>query len=93
MALFAKDPHAVLDYSVDWTDALAEGETMTVSEWRIEPEEDGGPVVAGESGAGAVRTATLSGGVAGHRYRLSNRITTSAGRSDERSLTIRIVQR
>ena len=37
--------------------------------------------------------ATLAGGVAGHVYRISNRVTMSDGQVDERSMTLRVEER
>jgi hypothetical protein len=87
-----KDPAAELDYGFDWaTDGwLATGETVTTSTWTV-----AAGLVQAASGisAGKVTTVWLSGGVAGTDYTVTNRIVTSGGRTDERSLTIRVRQR
>lgn len=88
MAVLIKDPEAILDYSIDWAAAyLVEGETVTASAWTVWPEGD--IVVTGDSHASGAATAAISGGVAGNVYRLTNRISTSFGRTDDRSIIIR----
>ncbi len=93
MRLFLKDPAALVDYEIEWGDWLADGETLTDSSWMVEPVEAGGLAITMQAGIGTARRASVSGGVRGHLYRLTNRITTSAGRTDERSLAIRITER
>ena len=84
-----KDPSAVLDYVFDWTEWLATGETITdhtitadtgitVDSWT----EDDGKV-----------TVWLSGGTAGINYKVACLITTSAGRTDERTIWIKVTDR
>jgi len=36
MTRFLKDPDAVLDYGFDWSDWLADGETISTSTWTVE---------------------------------------------------------
>ncbi len=94
MSFHLKDPAAVLDYSIDWgAQYLAEGELLATSEWSVEPVEPGGVSVAASSFEPWTATVSAQGGIAGHVYRLANRITTLAGRTDERSLTLRVEAR
>ena len=87
MDLFLKDPDASLDYSVDWGNGyLQSGETLATSIWTIFPA-DMNEVISGNTPT--IATITVSGGIAGRIYQLTNRITTSDGRTDERSITIR----
>ena len=73
--------------------AYLQGQTITGSVWSVAPQETGGVRVTGELG-GATRTAaTLAGGVPGKVYRVANRVTLSDGRTDERSVTLRVEQR
>ena len=93
MADYIKDPDAVLDYGVDWSPWLETGETISTSEWTASPD---GLTVMDEPAPGMSGTSTLvwlSGGVAGRTYRVTNRITTTAGRIDERSIEIRVRER
>ena len=83
MGIFLKDPAASLDYSVDWAAGYLDGQTITTSGWSVQPSETGGISLA----------ATLAGGIPGHVYRISNFVTLSDARSDERQLTVRVEQR
>lgn len=85
-----KDPSAVLDYAIDWSDWLQVGETIASSTWTITPS---GLVQNTESETTQVATVWLSGGTDGTQYTVTNHITTSSARTDERSLTITVRQR
>lgn len=91
MTVHAKDPQAVLDYSIDWSVYLAADEALIASSWHVVPE--GELTLSAMAYDSSSTTVTASGGVAGHVYRVTNRITTSLGRSDDRSITIRAVER
>lgn len=91
MTLYAKDPQAVLDYGIDWSVYLATEEALIASTWHVAPEGELTLSAAAHDASGT--TVTAAGGVAGHVYRLTNRIQTSLGRSDDRSITIRAVER
>lgn len=93
MSFYLKDPQARVDYSIDWGPRYLDGQTITASQWTVTPDEDGG-VAVDMSSHDLTRTAvTLTGGVPGHVYRVGNRVTLSDGRSDERSLTLRVEER
>lgn len=93
MTIFLKDPQAGIDYAVDWGQGYLQGQAITGSAWSVTPDEPGGVQVTGELG-NATRTAvTLAGGEPGKVYRVANRVTLSDGRTDERSVTLRIEQR
>lgn len=93
MAIFLKDPAAVVDYAVDWQSAYLAGQTISQSDWSVVPEEPGGIAIAVVATAAGRSVATLVGGQRGHSYRLTNRVTLSDGRSDERSLDVRVEDR
>ena len=93
MAIFLKDPAAVIDYAVDWQSAYLAGQTITQSSWAVVPDDPGGLVVAVAVLADGRNVATLTGGQRGCVYRLVNRVTFSDGRSDERSLDVRVEDR
>jgi hypothetical protein len=94
MSFLLKDPQAVLDYMIDWgADYLAVGELVAASGWSVAPDEAGGVTVAGSDFDSASSTVKAAGGIAGHVYSLINRITTSAGRIDERSILVRVESR
>lgn len=86
---FLKDPDATLDYGVDWSDWLAQGETITGSVWTL----TAGITKYNESYGTTATTVWLQGGVSGTTYRATNHITTSEGRQDDRTLTIKVKDR
>ena len=84
-----KDPSAVLDWMFDWSDWLASGETIishTITG------ETGITVDSSTESAGKV-TVWLSGGTAGENYKVACLIETSAGRTDERTIWIKVTNR
>lgn len=78
---FFKDPDAILDYSVDWTDWL-NGDSISSSSW-VTP---AGITVDSDNHNGSVATVWLSGGTEGQSYTLVNRIVTSLGRTQDQSI-------
>lgn len=92
MTVYAKDPASVVDYSFDWSGWLTPGETISEDTWSIDPASGGAPTLGSEIGAGNTRGIYVSGGIPGHRYRLSCLITTDAGRTAERSVTLRVME-
>ena len=93
MAIFLKDPAAALDYAVDWQTAYLAGQSITASSWSVAPEEPDGLAVAVDVVAQGRSVATLTGGRRGRVYRLTNHVTFDDGRSDERSLVVRVEDR
>lgn len=93
MAIFAKDPAALVDYGVDWSAGYLTGQTITASNWAVTPGGNGSISIEAQSIGPARTSATLGGGQAGCVYRVTNRIGTSDGRSDERTLVIRVEDR
>jgi hypothetical protein len=84
-----KDPNAIIDWAIDWgQDYLQEGETIQSSAWLVEPQEDDGIEVDSSHHTAGTAVAFLSGGVVGNVYRVTNRVTTSSGRTDDRSITM-----
>ena len=85
-----KDPSAVLDYVFDWKEEwLATGET--IDNYTITAD-TGITVGSSTEDAGKV-TVWLSGGTAGINYKVACLITTTAGRTDERTIWIKVVER
>ena len=84
-----KDPSAVLDYAFDWTGWLAAGETITDHTITA----DTGITADSSTESDGKVTVWLSGGTAGINYKVACLITTTAGRTDERTLWIRVVDR
>lgn len=52
-----------------------------------------GLVLVSQTNSVSAATVWLSGGTTGAVYSVANRVTTSAGRIDERTLTIRVTNR
>jgi hypothetical protein len=93
MTLIAKDPDARIDFEFDWHAACPEGQGLIASQWTVVPGEAAGVVVTGAAQNLMRSTVTLAGGIAGHVYRVTNRITLSDGQIDERSMTVRVEER
>jgi hypothetical protein len=90
IATKTKDPSARLDYTIDWSAWLTEGDTIASVEWTAAP-----GITIGSSSYAPTRTATtatvwLEGGTAEGIYRVACRITTDEGRIDERSFDVRV---
>lgn len=94
MTLLLKDPAAVLDYAIDWSaDYLDESDLLAESSWSVAPVEVGGVAILGTEFGDGKSSVQASGGVAGRIYRLSNRVVTQSGRTDERSIVLRVEKR
>lgn len=87
--VYIKDPDAVLDYTSDWASWLAGGETISTSTFVA----DSGITIDSQSNSTTSGTVWLSGGTAGTNYTIRHRITTSAGRTDDRSFIIACQER
>ena len=88
IATFVKDPNAVLDYQLDWTPWLAT-DTITASVWTL----PSGLTQQSASNTTTTATIWLSGGTAGVKYPVTNRVTTAGGRVDDRTITISVKER
>lgn len=86
---FVKDPDAVLDYLFDFSGWLDDAETIQSYTVTVS---DGLTKDSDSESAGTV-TVWLSGGQAGDNATVACRVTTSAGRTDERTATIRVRDR
>ena len=87
---YTKDPDAVLDYSVDWSLWLA-GDAIATSQWILAPDTD--LEAAADTNTTTKATVWLSGGAAGTTYLATNRITTAGGRTDDRTISIKVQDR
>ena len=88
IAIFIKDPDAVLDYALNWTKWL-EGDTISTGTWTI----DAGPTIASQSVSGGIVTMFLSGGVDGVSYNAKCRVVTTGGRTEDRTIQIQVKER
>lgn len=86
---FRKDPEAVLDFAFDWSPWLDVGETINTHTITAST----GLTVNSSSEAAGVVTVWLSGGTAGNSYTVECLVVTSAGRTDERSFSLKVVER
>lgn len=85
-----KDPDANLPFSFDWTTWLTnEGDTADSFEWTV----PAGLTKGAETSDEGVATVWLSGGTNGTAYVVTCRITTTGGRTDDRSRTIEVRHR
>ncbi len=79
-----QDPADTLDWSNDWTDFLAGGDSISSRLWTIDP--DTSPSLLTGATNAAVKVAGLTAGTV---YALSEAITTANGIVGERSIVIR----
>lgn len=87
---FYKDPQEVLDYVFDWgTEHLEAGETITGRTVTV----DAGITKDSDTATTTTVTVWLSGGTAGVSYQVACRITTSAARTIERTITVKVQHR
>ena len=84
MSTFIKDPDANLDYKVDWSSWLPDGDTIASAQWIVPDELTAGQQTNDDTSA----TVWLSGGTARQRVQVTCRITTTQGRVDDRSFTL-----
>jgi hypothetical protein len=78
-----KDPDSVLDYTLDWS-AWLDDDTIVTSTFLV----DSGLTKDSDSKTTTTTTVWLSGGTAGTNYGITNRITTTAGRTADRTFRI-----
>ncbi len=86
----AKDPDATLDYSTDWTAWLAQV-ADTISSFQVFY--SGVTQSVAPSLAGNVITAWVSGGTRGAMASITFRVLTVAGRTEERTIYLHIMDR
>lgn len=88
MKVFIKDPDAVLDYVIDWSDWL-ESDTISTSTWTV----DAGLTEDSSSNTTTTATVILSGGTVKSSYQATNHIVTANGLEDDRTILIRIEEK
>lgn len=84
-----KDPQAALDYMIDWTKWLAEGDTLFESVFTATP----GITIDNFTLSTTQTVVWLSGGAPGKTYKITNRVTSTQGRVDERSFRVKVESR
>jgi len=90
-----KDPYAVLDYSLDWTNWLPSGEVISAITVTAETiSGDAAPLTIDSStNTDTLVTAYVSGGTAGNIYNVEYKITTDNAKKDSRNFRIKVVER
>lgn len=91
-----KDNLAQLIYSMDWSEWLPTGDTITAVTYTVQARaNDPAPVVKGSNGiqSGYITYVTLSGGQVGKIYTVTASITTSSGLVDRRNFRVKIEER
>lgn len=83
-----KDPNAKLDYPFDWTEWLA-GDTIASFVATVV----GTVTIFSSANTALIVTVWLTGGTVGELATLACRITTAAGRIDERTIRVRIKEK
>ncbi len=100
--VFLKDPSAVLDYKFDWK-ANSHGVAGADGDWLGTTETISTKTITATTGitvdsssltdSNTSVTVWLSGGTAGSTYTVACKIVTAAGRTDERSIIVRVQDR
>lgn len=93
MTVFVKDPDARVDYSMDWGASYLGDQLIETSSWSVTPQGDTAPVVEASSHDGRKTAVSISGGLVGKIYDLTNRIILSNSEKIERSISIHVEQR
>jgi hypothetical protein len=88
VATYTKDPDATLDYVLDWSTWLG-SDTITSAAYTV-PD---GLTKASESNTTTTATVWLSGGTDGASHFVTCRVVTAGGRTDDRSILIRVGDR
>ena len=89
MSTYIKDPDAVLDHAWDWSAWLADDETIVTHDIIVT---SGQVTIDSSSEQDGVVTAWLSGAEP-RTVRVTCRVTTSQGRVDDRTITLRVQDR
>lgn len=85
---FQKQPDEILDYDVDYTEWFSNRADAPATVDPIAVTAEAGITVVGSSITGNVVKVILSGGVAGTKYKVTVRLTTTAGLVKEADFTV-----
>lgn len=86
MITYIKDPQSVLDYGFDWSDWLDTDDVVSTSTWTV----PAGITEDSDAKTDTTTTIWLSGGTVGSKYRITNRIVTDDGRTEDRSFYVKV---
>lgn len=81
-----KSSAATLDYTQNWSNWLASGDTIATSSWSSET----GITIDSHTNDTTTATVVVSGGTNGKTYKLTNTITTSNGLDESMSWFVKI---
>lgn len=87
-----KDPAAVLDFSVDWSDWAKAGETISTSVFAVEGTA-GNLTLTNQTILNNITTVTISNGYEGNTYVIKNTITTNSSNTDIRRFKLKVEKR
>lgn len=99
---FQKDPDAVLDYATDWAalrngsgieDWLVGEDAVETAEVTVTPDEGVTVNSVGINEDGSIVTAWLGGGEVGEYYKVTFRVTTTLGRTEDSTIIIECIQK
>lgn len=90
-----KDPFAVLDFSLDFTNWMPAGDTLSTITVTAETiSGDAAPLVIDSTNKTSyVATANISGGTAGNIYNVEYKIVTNNSLKDSRNIRIKVIER
>tara|TARA_Y100001938_G_C8062410_1_gene418122 strand:- start:281 stop:610 length:330 start_codon:yes stop_codon:yes gene_type:complete len=94
-AFIEKDPFAILDYSLDFSNWMPSGDSVASATITVQTISGDASPLAKDSQAinSDVVTATLSAGTAGNVYNVEYKIVTSNALQDSRNIRIKVVER
>lgn len=85
------DPQARLDYEWDWSNWLADGETILNHLVTVTPPDE--MLIDTDTATSETVTAWVHGGVLGRSYQLTCHIVTTDGREDDRKFVLSVKNR
>jgi len=90
-----KDPYAVLDYTLDWTNWLPSGDTISTHTVTVSTISGDTSPLAKDSSSNTdyLVTGIISGGTAGNIYNVEYRVVTAGSKQDSRNIRIKVLER
>ena len=90
-----KDPTAILDYTLDWSEYTQGGDSVSTATWAVVAiSGDSSPLTVGASSINSDKaTVVISGGTAGNIYTVTCTITTTENLTDKRAFRIVVKNR
>jgi hypothetical protein len=87
------DPTELLDFVIDWSEDLG-ADVISTSSWAFDSgNEDTVLIKSSPAATSTTTTIWFTAGTPGQKYKITNTITTSGGRTFERSAQIAVSQR